>query len=80
MELSPEEYGAYWGGAVRIAVGVLVGFFGYRFATPLLAVPEFGATALGVVLFTGIVVAGTFVAVLGLARVIRTAVDAELGK
>ncbi|WP_255194519.1 hypothetical protein [Natronobeatus ordinarius] len=78
MELSPEEYGAYWGGAVRIAVGVLVVFFGYRFATPLLAISEFGATALGVVLFAGIVVAGCFIAVLGLARVVRAAVDAEL--
>ena len=78
MELSPEEYGAYWGGSIRIAAGVLVAVFGYQFASPLLSHPEFGATALGVVLLAGLVLAGTFVAVLGLARVIRTAVDAEM--
>ena len=77
MELSPEEYGAYWGASVRIAAGVLLVFFGARFVEPLLGYSEVGAMALGVVLLAGFVVVGCFVAVLGLARVIRTAIDAE---
>ncbi|WP_254766814.1 hypothetical protein [Salinilacihabitans rarus] len=78
MELSPEEYGAYWGAATRVAAGALVLFFGYRFAAPLLDHPEAGATVLGVVLFAGIVFVGCFLGVLGVARVVRTAVDAEM--
>lgn len=78
MNLSPEEYGAYWGGAIRIAAGVLVAAGGWQFVQPLLAIPQLGARALAVVLFVGAVLAGTFLAVLGLARVVRTAVDAEM--
>lgn len=78
MDLSPEEYGAYWGASIRVAAGVLVAFFGYRLAGPLLAHPEFGATALGIVLFVGVALAGSFLAVLGFARAVRTAVDAEM--
>ncbi|ELY82699.1 hypothetical protein [Natrinema pallidum] len=77
MELSPEEYGAYWRGSIRIAAGLLVAFFGLRLTSPLRTHPEVGASALGVVLLALLVVAGTFVATLGLARVVRTAVDAE---
>ncbi|MFC4247328.1 hypothetical protein ACFOZ7_10005 [Natribaculum luteum] len=77
MDLSPEEYGAYWRGAIRIAAGVLVVFVGSRFVDPLLSHSAFGATVLGVVLFVGFVLAGTFVAVLGVARVVRTAVAVE---
>ncbi|WIV66775.1 hypothetical protein [Natrialbaceae archaeon AArc-T1-2] len=78
MNLSPEEYGAYWGASIRVAVGVLVVFFGYRLADPLLSHPEAGATILGIVLTVGIVLAGSFITVLGIARVVRTAVDAEM--
>ena len=80
MDLSPEEYGAYWGASVRVAAGVLVVFFGYRFAEQFLAFSQVGPTALGVVLLVGIVLLGTFIAMLGLARAVRTAVDAELGR
>lgn len=78
MELSPEEYGAYWRASIRVAAGVLVVFLGYRVAAPLLAHPDAGAVGLGVFLFVALVFAGTFVAMLGLARVVRTAVDAEM--
>ncbi len=78
MELSPEEYGDYWGASVRVAVGVLVVLFGSRFVEPLLSHPEFGATAMGAFLLAGLVLLGSFVAVLGLARATRTAVDVEL--
>ena len=78
MNLSPEEYGAYWGGSVRIAAGVLVAFFGYRFVAPFLDHGELGPTAIGAFLFSGLVLMGTFVAMLGVARIVRAAVDAEM--
>ncbi len=78
MELSPEEYGAYWNASIRIALGVLVVFGGYQVASPLLSHPEAGATGLGIFLLVGLVLAGSFLVTLGLARVIRTAVDAEM--
>lgn len=78
MELSPEEYGAYWAGSVRISVGVVIVIFGYRFVEGFLVFSAIGPTALGVVLFAGIVLVGTFVAILGFARVVRTAVGAEV--
>ncbi|WP_255170556.1 hypothetical protein [Natrononativus amylolyticus] len=77
MELSPEEYGAYWRASARIAAGVLVIAGGYRFTDPLLSHPEPGATGLGIVLFVGLVLVGCFLATLGAARVVRTAVAAE---
>ncbi|PCR92527.1 hypothetical protein [Natrinema ejinorense] len=77
MELSPEEYGAYWRASIRVAAGVLVIFFGLRLTSPLRTHPEVGASALGVVLFVLLVLVGTFLATLGFARVVRTAVDAE---
>lgn len=78
MELTPEEYGEYWGASIRVAVGILIGIGGFYVASPLLGHPEFGATAFGVVLLVGLVLAGTYVAVLGLARLVRVAVDAEM--
>lgn len=78
MEVSPEEYGEYWRASIRVTVGLLIGVGGFAFVTPLLAVPEAGATALGVVLLVGLVAVGTYIAVLGLARVVRVAVDAEM--
>lgn len=78
MDLTPEEYGAYWGASIRIAVGVLVVAAAFRFTAPLLGHPEAGATGLGLFLLVGLVLAGTYVASLGLARLVRTAVDAEM--
>lgn len=77
MELSPEEYGAYWRASIRVAAGALVTFFGARLTAPLRTHPEVGASALGVVLLVLLVLVGTFLATLGVARVVRTAVDAE---
>ena len=78
MDLSPEEYGAYWGGSVRIAAGVLVAVFGHRFVSPFLDHGELGPTAIGAFLLSGLVLVGTFIAMLGVARVVRAAVDAEM--
>ncbi|WP_276252458.1 hypothetical protein [Halomontanus rarus] len=78
MNLSPEEYGSYWRASIRLSAGVLLVVFGYRFVTPLFAHSAFGAQALGFALFVAIVAAGSFLAVLGLARAVRTAVDAEM--
>lgn len=77
MELSPDEYGAYWRGSIRVAAGVLVIFFGVRLTSALRTHPEAGASALGVVVLVLLVFVGSFLAMLGFARVVRTAVDAE---
>jgi len=78
MDLAPEEYGAYWGASLRIAAGAILVVFGYRFVGQFLEHGDFGPNALGAFLFVGLTVVGTYVAVLGLARVVRTAVDAEM--
>ncbi|SER25815.1 hypothetical protein [Natrinema salaciae] len=77
MELSPEEYGTYWRASIRVAAGILVIFFGLRLTSPLRTHPEVGASALGIVLLVMLVFVGSFLAMLGVARVVRTAVDAE---
>ncbi|PGF16302.1 hypothetical protein CP556_09350 [Natrinema sp. CBA1119] len=77
MDLSPDEYGAYWRASIRVAAGVLVLFFGLRLTSPLRTHPEAGASILGVILLVLLVLVGTYVAMLGVARVVRTAVDAE---
>ena len=79
MELSPEEYGAYWRATVRVAAGIVFIYLSYRFVvSSLLSHPDAGAIAIGVFLFAAIVFAGLFAVMLGLARVVRTAVDAEM--
>ncbi|QSX00245.1 hypothetical protein [Haloterrigena alkaliphila] len=78
MELSPEEYGAYWRASIRVAAGVIIVTLGSRLASPLLSGPTVGAIGLGVVLLILLILAGTYVAMLGVARVVRTAVDAEM--
>lgn len=77
MELSPDEYGRYWRGSIRIAAGGLTVGAGYRFVRPLLDHPRVLTTLFGATVLALIALVGTFVAVLGLARVIRTAVRAE---
>lgn len=77
MDLSAEEYGRYWQGAIRIAAGALLIGVGHQVLQPLLGHPRIGPTLFGAAVFALFVLAGTFVAVLGLARVIRTAVRVE---
>ncbi|MFC6763696.1 hypothetical protein [Natrinema soli] len=77
MDLSPDEYGAYWRASIRVAAGVLVFFFGLRLTAPLRTHPEVGASVLGVILLILLALVGTYLAMLGVARVVRTAVDAE---
>ncbi len=79
MELSPEEYGAYWRASLFVAGGLLLVVVPYRFLVTM--VFEFGtpgAYLMGLVLWMATTVAGTYVAILGIARVVRTAVDAEM--
>ncbi|WP_121741693.1 hypothetical protein [Natronorubrum halophilum] len=78
MELSPEEYGAYWRASLHVAAGVIIVFLGYQVASPLFAYSTAGAVGIGIFLFVALVVAGSFVAMLGVARTVRTAVDAEM--
>lgn len=79
MELSPEEYGSYWRASIRVAAGIVIVFLGYRFvASPLLSHPNPPAVVFGILLFAALVFVGSFAAMLGVARVVRTAVDVEL--
>ncbi|NGM70204.1 hypothetical protein G6M89_14495 [Natronolimnobius sp. AArcel1] len=78
MELSPEEYGAYWRASFRIAAGLLVIMIGQTATAPLFGYGNVGATAFGVFLLVALVLAGSFITVLGVSRVVRTAVDAEM--
>ncbi|WP_306053871.1 hypothetical protein [Natronococcus wangiae] len=79
MEFSPEEYGAYWRASIRVAAGVILVFLSYRFVvSPLFSLAEAGPIAIGLFLFAALTFAGAFLAMLGVARVVRTAVDAEM--
>ncbi|ELY94096.1 hypothetical protein [Natrialba taiwanensis] len=79
MELSPKEYGAYWRASIRVAAGIVIVVLGSQaVVAPLLSYPNPPAIALGVLLFVAIVFIGCFLAMLGVARAVRTAVDVEL--
>ena len=79
MELSPEEYGAYWRATIRVAAGVVFIVLSYQFViSSLLAQSTGGAIAIGIFLFASVVFAGLFAVMLGVARVVRTAIDAEM--
>ncbi|THE64579.1 hypothetical protein D8Y22_12185 [Salinadaptatus halalkaliphilus] len=79
MELSPEEYGAYWRASIYVAAGILLVALSYRFViVDLFGFGNAGALIMGLVLFGAIVFAGTFLVILGLARLVRTAIDAEM--
>ncbi|WP_049927591.1 hypothetical protein [Halopiger goleimassiliensis] len=79
MELSPEEYGAYWRASIYVAAGSLFVFLSYRFViASLFGYGEAGAVIVGIFMLAAVTFAGTFVAMLGLARAVRTAVDAEM--
>lgn len=79
MELSPEEYGAYWRASVYVAAGPVFVFLSYRFViSALFSQSTAGAIGVGIFLFAAIVLAGSFAVMLGVARVVRTAVDAEI--
>ncbi|APX98049.1 hypothetical protein [Natronorubrum daqingense] len=78
MELSPEEYGAYWRASLHVAAGVIIIYLGYQVVSPLLEYSNVGAVGIGIFIFVSLVVAGSFIAMLGVARTVRTAVDAEM--
>lgn len=73
MDRSPEEYGRYWRGSLRITAGVLAAMGGYRLAQPLFLDPGLGTTLFGWLLFALVLAVATYLGVLGLARVIETA-------
>lgn len=77
MKLSPEEYGGYWAGAIRLAAGVILVVLVNRGVTSLLDHSEWPARGLGWVVFGLAILVGAFAAALGLARIVRTAVAAE---
>ena len=79
MELSPEEYGAYWRASIYVAAGIVLVVLSYRFVVDMLfSFGNAGAFIVGIGLFVALTFAGTFAAMLGVARVVRTAVDAEM--
>ena len=75
MELSPEEYGRYWSASLRMSAGVVVIWVGHRFLSPFIDHPEFGATAMGTAIFLLVVFVGVFLVALGLARIVRIAIE-----
>ncbi|MCU4751785.1 hypothetical protein OB919_07285 [Halobacteria archaeon AArc-curdl1] len=77
MDISPEEYGAYWQSSLRIAAGVLVIGFGDWFGSFFFEQSALGAVGLGLVIYVGLIVVGCFLITLGGARAVRTAVGAE---
>lgn len=77
MELTPEEYGIYWAGAVRLAAGVLVVLIVRAAMADLLVHPDLPARALGWMIVGLAVLVGSFVATLGVARVVRGALRHE---
>ena len=77
MEHTAEDYGAYWSGTVRIAAGVLFVWLGSGLVSPFLGHGGVGPMAVGAIILGGLTLVGTYVAVLGFAVVIRTAVAAE---
>lgn len=77
MEHTAEEYGDYWSGSVRIAAGVLLVWLGSGLVGPFVEHGRLGPTAVGAFIVGGSTLVGTYLATLGLARVIRTAVAAE---
>lgn len=80
MKLSPEEYGAYWSASMRVAAGVVLIVFVYRFVDPFLGQDNVGAVGIGLFLLAGTILLGSFLAMLGVARVVRTAVEVEMGR
>ena len=80
MELSPEEYGDYWGGSLRMAAGVVVFVLTFRFLDETFLVHASPLPRLfGWVIFVLVTTVCCFAVGLGVARIVRTAVDAELG-
>lgn len=77
MRLSPEEYGAYWAGAIRIAAGVVLVILVYRAIGTFLNHPEVLAQVFGWALLILAILAGAFLVSLGVARIVRGAVAAE---
>ncbi|MFW6448356.1 MAG: hypothetical protein ACOC0X_02315 [Halobacteriota archaeon] len=77
MELSPEEYGNYWSGALRLAAGAFLVLLVHRGVGDFLAHPDWPPRVLGWSLLGLAMLVGAFVAALGLARVVRAAVRAE---
>lgn len=79
MKLSPEEYGRYWAGGLRMAAGVLLVILVHRGVQPLLDHPEWPAQGLGWIVLALAIVVGAFAVALGIARIVRTAVAVERG-
>ena len=71
MRHTPEEYGAYWAGAARMAIGVVLVLLVYHGVEPLTGHREWAAQGLGWVVLALAVFVGSFLVALGLARIIR---------
>lgn len=77
MKHSPEAYGAYWAGAVRMAAGAVVVLAVHRGVAPLVDHPEWPAQLLGWAVLALALFVGAFAVAVGLARIVRTAVAVE---
>lgn len=77
MDHAPEAYGEYWSGAIRMAAGVLVVFYSYQFFSQfddLVHDAVFGWLFIWG-LFGLVVLVGCFAVAIGLATVVKAAVD-----
>lgn len=77
MQHAPEDYGAYWSAAIRLAIGVLVVVGVYRAVGPLLGHAEWPAQVLGWIVLGLSVFVGAFVVAIAMGHIVRTAVTAE---
>lgn len=74
MNHTPEEYGQYWSGAIRVAAGLFFMVLSYRLVLPLLESRVFMERALAYFVLAGAILVGSVALVLGTAVVVKTAV------
>lgn len=76
MDHTPEEYGEYWRGALRMAAGVLLVFYSYQFFSQFSDLLHDSVIGWIVIwgIFGVVVLVGAFAVAIGIAKVVDAAV------